>query len=88
MSQYGIHKRGKIFLNPGPDNFYSGDNTLQNFVGPNNTPAIRKGYYSWTWGDALFVVIDPYWNTSPKPDATHGWYWSLGLTQYNWLKLL
>jgi predicted phosphodiesterase len=85
---WNTQERQKYFLNPGPDGFYSGDNTMQNFVGPNNTPGQRKAYYSWTWGDALFLVIDPYWNTNPKPNANAntGWYWSLGTTQYNWLR--
>jgi len=72
--------RKKYFLNPLPNNFYSGDTTNLPFIGQ------RDGYYSWQWGDALFIVIDPYWFTNPKPDATHGWYWTLGETQYNWLK--
>lgn len=85
---WDTQERQKYFLNPGPDTFYSGDNTLYNFVGTNNTPAIRKSYFSWTWGDALFIVIDPYWNTNPKPNTNTqtGWYWSLGATQYNWLR--
>ena len=43
---------------------------------------IRENYYAWEWGDALFVVIDPYMYTKTKPE----WGWSLGLEQYNWLK--
>ncbi len=88
IAVWNTQERQKYFLNPGPDGFYTGDTTLQNFVGPNNTPAQRKAYYSWTWGDALFIVIDPYWNTNPKPNANAntGWNWSLGTTQYNWLR--
>ncbi len=86
VAVWDTQERQKYFLNPGPDNFYSGDNTVLNFIGQNNTSGIRKSYFAWTWGDALFIVIDPYWNTNPKPTATTGWYWSLGLTQYNWLK--
>jgi len=85
---WNTQERLKYFSNPGPDGFYSGDTTMQNFIGPNNIPGQRNAYYSWTWGDALFVVIDPYWNTNPKPNATAntGWNWSLGATQYNWLR--
>jgi len=85
---WGTQERQKYFLNPEPDGFYSGDSTIQNFVGPNNTSGLRKSYYSWTWGDALFIVIDPYWSTNPKPNTntTTGWNWSLGSNQYNWLK--
>jgi hypothetical protein len=44
-------------------------------------------YYSWTWGDALFVVIDPYRCTVQKPrKKTDGWGFTLGETQYRWLR--
>jgi hypothetical protein len=86
IAVWGTQERQKYFLNPSPDSFYTGDATIQNFVGPNNTPGQRSAYYSWTWGDALFIVIDPYWYTNPKPTATTGWNWTLGLEQYNWLK--
>ena len=72
--------RTKYFLNPEPDNFYTGDTTNYSFIGK------RGSYYAWKWGDALFVVIDPFWYTKPKPDSLNGWYWSLGKTQYDWLK--
>ncbi|WP_264520183.1 metallophosphoesterase [Flavobacterium sp. N1994] len=50
IAVWGTQERQKYFLNPGPDGFYSGDTTLQNYVGPNNTSAQRNAYYSWTWG--------------------------------------
>ncbi|MEI6409373.1 MAG: DUF1566 domain-containing protein [Bacteroidota bacterium] len=77
---YGATERKKYFRNPAPDGFYTGDVTQNTFVGQ------RESYYAWQWGDALFVVIDPYWYTSPKPDSLHGWRWTLGKTQYDWLK--
>ena len=80
IAVWDTNERKKYFLNPAPDSFYSGDATSYNFVGQ------RESYYSWTWGDALFIVIDPYWFTSPKPTATTGWRWTLGAAQYNWLK--
>ena len=73
-------ERKKYFVNPSPDGFYSGDTASYPFVGK------RESYYSWTWGDALFIVIDPYWFTAPKPDSLHGWRWTLGEAQYNWLR--
>jgi hypothetical protein len=72
--------RKKYYTNPAPDGFYSGDTTHYNFVGQ------REAYYSWTWGDAQFIVLDPFWNTNPKPDSLHCWRWSLGKQQYDWLK--
>ena len=46
----------------------------------------RENYYAWQWGDALFIVIDPYWYTKTKPDSLNGWRWTLGKVQYDWLK--
>jgi phosphodiesterase/alkaline phosphatase D-like protein len=43
-------------------------------------------YYCVGVGDALFVVLDPYWYTKPKPDSLTGWRWTLGKEQYDWLK--
>ena len=81
IAVWDTNERKKYFLNPAPDTtFYSGDPTNYSYVGQ------RESYYSWQWGDALFIVIDPYWFTSPKPTATTGWRWTLGQAQYNWLK--
>lgn len=42
-------------------------------------------YYSFTCPDQLHIVLDPftYTTTNPKDD---GWQWTLGKTQYEWLK--
>ncbi len=76
---WGTTERKKYFINPAPNDFYSGDTIDHPFVG------LRENYYAWTWGDALFIVLDPYWYTSPKPDSLTGWRWTLGETQYKWL---
>jgi sugar lactone lactonase YvrE len=70
--------RKKYYPNPQPNGFYSGNDLSDVFLGH------RENYYSWTWGDALFVVIDPYEFTSPKP--TDSWGFTLGKEQYGWLK--
>lgn len=80
VAVWGTNDRKKYFLNPVPGGIYTGDETIHNFVGQ------RENYYAWTWGDAQFIVLDPYWYTSPKPDSLHGWRWTLGKTQYDWLK--
>src|SRR5581483_6879188 len=49
--------RVTYFPLPAPDKFYSGDSEPVEFVG------LRRDYYAWTWGDALFVTIDPYWHS-------------------------
>lgn len=68
--------RKLYYPNPYPNTFYSGNTVSEANVG------IRENYYAWEWGNALFIVIDPYWYTKSKP----GWGWTLGLDQYNWFK--
>jgi len=80
IAVWNTNLRKSFFPAPFPDSFFSGDTAHYNFVGQ------RGSYYSFTWGDALFVMIDPYWFTNPKPDSLHGWRWTLGEQQYFWLK--
>jgi hypothetical protein len=68
--------RNLYYPNPAPNSFYSGDTKSEAFVG------LRKGYYAFEWGNAQFIVLDPYWYTTTKP----GWGWTLGSDQYNWFK--
>lgn len=68
--------RKLFYPNPFPNTFYTGDTTYQQFIG------LRENYYSFEWGNALIVVLDPFWYTLVKGD----WGWTLGTTQYNWLK--
>jgi len=92
----GKNAEKKYYLNPLNDSFYSGDTTTMPDLSGDHT---KQDYYAWTWGDALFVVISPFWTTTTKPytttvgggetDATgsgNRWDWTLGVTQYNWLK--
>jgi hypothetical protein len=86
----------KYYLNPIPDDFYTGDTDTYSYL---DGDQLREDYYAWTWGDVLFVTLDPYWFSTTKPydDNTGGgeldttgsgdrWDWTLGLEQYNWLK--
>lgn len=41
-------------------------------------------YYAWTWGDGLFVVLDPFTWTVRRGQGD-GWQWTLGEAQYRWL---
>ena len=73
--------RKAYFPNPEPDDFYSGDGSLQPFVGS------RQSIYAWEWGDALLVVLDPYWFTVGKPGGgADNWVRTLGRDQMNWLE--
>lgn len=79
---FGTLARKKYFPNPSPNNFYSGDTIPEGF-GMN----LPENYYAWTWGNALFVVLDVYrteCHDSLVPKPTN-WNWTLGTTQYNWL---
>ena len=74
--------RHEYYPNPTPNEFYSGSTAQEQFIG------IRDGYFAWTWGDALFVALDPFWYTrsKPRPQANDNWVWTLGKEQYDWLK--
>lgn len=50
--------------------------------------APQKGlWYSWVWGDATFIVLDPFVATSNKVRGEDdGWGWTLGQQQYSWLE--
>jgi hypothetical protein len=92
----GTEVQKKYYPMPIQDGFYTGDTVTEPLLTGDH---YKESYYAWTWGDALFVVIDPFWYTTSKPyvtDAGGGetngtgtgdsWSWTLGLTQFNWLK--
>jgi arylsulfatase A-like enzyme len=77
--------RKAYFPTPVPSTFYTGDSTPMNYTG--GSFGLLEDYYAWEWGDALFIVLDPFWNTTADPNETDdAWNWSLGQTQYNWLR--
>lgn len=80
IAVWNTNLRNQFFPNPKPNSFYKGDTNSYAFVGQ------RAAYYAWNWGNALFVVLDPYWHTNTKPDSLNGWRWTLGKVQYDWLK--
>jgi len=45
-----------------------------------------QNYYEWEWGNALFVVLDPYRYTTSRSKKGDNWNRTLGETQYGWLK--
>ena len=72
-----------------PDGFYTGDSEKVDYIGN------LGDYYAFTWGDALFVVIDFYWHSAIAVDNSaytnsqtnkNMWDITLGNDQYNWLK--
>ncbi|MBU6178704.1 MAG: SUMF1/EgtB/PvdO family nonheme iron enzyme, partial [Verrucomicrobia bacterium] len=53
---------------------------------PGGTLGLLEDYYAWEWGDALFIVLDPFWNVTTNPNsADNAWHWTLGKPQYDWL---
>ncbi|MEN9840785.1 MAG: hypothetical protein RL376_585 [Verrucomicrobiota bacterium] len=58
--------RTRFFPLPAPDAFYSGNSEPVEHLG------LPRDYYAWTWGDALFVVIDPYWHSAVTVDNEAG----------------
>ena len=82
LAKTSLAARKMLIPNPTPDDFFSGNNELLKFVG------FRENYYSWEWGDSLFVVLDPYSYTERKPmmkERNSSWQWTLGRRQYDWL---
>lgn len=72
--------RKKLFPNPYPDGFYTGNRTEVKHVGR------AENYYAWEWGDALFVALDPFWTTprAGRNKADGNWARTLGKEQYDW----
>lgn len=72
--------RRLYYPNPERVAFYSGAAT-------DAIEGLRDSSYAWEWGDALFVVLDPYSSTPRKPGpAGDLWDWTLGQTQHAWLE--
>ena len=88
VAVWAQNSRNSLYSQPAPDSFYSGNTELIPYIG------LLRNYFSWTWGDALFVVIDPYWESPIAVDNQFGgttkrqsmWDVTHGDAQYAWLK--
>jgi len=58
--------RNKYFPLPATNTFYSADTEQVEYVG------LLRDYYSWTWGDATFITLDPYWHSTNAVDNVAG----------------
>jgi len=76
---WAVKSRLGHFANPRPNNFYSGASAMHPFI-PNG---LLENYYSWKWGDALFVALDNYFYSQGEDP---NWSVSLGFEQFNWLR--
>ncbi|MEI6650289.1 MAG: metallophosphoesterase [Candidatus Moraniibacteriota bacterium] len=94
----GNHEQEAKYLLDGTDNnpAVQAQNAREKYF---DSPGVENGYYSFMYGDALFVVIDFYWHSDIAVDNTAGetktaggkgsrnlWDVTLGDTQYRWLK--
>jgi Calcineurin-like phosphoesterase len=88
VAVWASNARNSHYSLPATDGFYTGNAQMVPNIG------LPKNYYAWTWGDALFVAIDPYL-PSPVPIATifgnfpmnnDIWNVTHGDVQYQWLK--
>ena len=88
IAVWAQNARNKYYPEPAPDGFYTGNTNIVPYIG------LLRNYFAWTWGDALFVTIDPYWGSPTCPDnnywtgekRTNLWDITHGDVQYQWLK--
>ena len=81
IAVYATLWRKFYYPNPFPNGFYSGNPDVEPY-GMGNP----ENYFSWNWGDALFVVLDVYRDQCDSSAKPTNWDWTLGLPQYTWLK--
>lgn len=81
LAVWGTQWRKFYYPNPFPNDFYSGNLDVEPW-GIGNP----ENYYAWTWGDALFVVLDVYRDQCDTSASPGSWNWSLGWPQYEWLR--
>ena len=76
--------RERYLPNPFPNDFFTGNDQPEPEVG------LPENYYQFEWGDAQFIVLDPFRHTTTRNRGRGGngdnWYWTLGEHQYKWLK--
>ena len=83
MPVWSNQLRTKLFPNPLPSAFYTGNEQEMPPLGK------LQNYFEWKWGDAQFIVLDPFWYTERRGrggDAGGNWSRTLGEEQYRWLE--
>lgn len=79
LADWSCRQRKFYFSNPVPDGFYTGNTETNLHAGQ------LQDYYAWEWGNALFVVLDPYWYSRGTQGGGAPWNMTLGKPQYDWL---
>lgn len=74
MAKWSREQREANFPVIHPSEFYSG--------------APKQGlWYAWNWGDATFIILDPFVATTRKTRGDEdGWNWTLGKDQFDWFE--
>jgi phosphatidylethanolamine-binding protein (PEBP) family uncharacterized protein len=97
VATWAQNARNLYYPSPGPNDPITGSFYTGNLTQLPNINGYLRDYYAWTWGDALFVVIDPYWgspamvdtplgaNTSGVSKNSNEWAKTHGNAQYQWL---
>jgi len=88
VAVWAQNARNLYYPQPAPGSFYTGNAEPVEFIG------LLRNYFAWTWGDALFVVIDPFWPSPVPVDNVYGggdktkdkWLITHGDAQYHWLR--
>jgi len=82
---WDLKARKAFYPAPTPDAFFNGNPTPKDYSG--GSLGLLEDYYAFEWGEALFIMLDPFWNTMTNPNSSNdAWNWSLGQAQYNWLR--
>lgn len=70
---WALNARKLFYPNPAPNEFYTGSQ--------------NENYYSFEWGDALFVILDPYsYSSEFRKQTGDMWDSTIGNEQYAWFK--
>ena len=77
MPLWSVGMRKKYLPNPEPGGIYSGNTK------PEPQAGLLQDYLAWEWGNALFVILDPFWPTRER--KAEAWDVTLGEDQYRWL---
>lgn len=87
LQRWGTVARRQYFLNPLPHTYPEGAEDGGSDRTDSGDGSALQNYFAWSWGDALFVVIDVHRYTridqAPPTEPDH---WSLGEAQWAWLE--
>lgn len=86
--RWGAVARKQYILNPRPDTYPEGGEN-EGWRDPADTTGVHasplENYFAWSWGDALFIVLDPFRYCGPiEPGRPEDW--TLGPEQLAWFE--